>query len=60
MSKKHDMRATIGYRPATGPFGVRPSETVGEGNMPLLISSLDGEKFFAGIALRCSGLPMFG
>ena len=26
---------------------VVPSETVGEGNMPLLISSRDGEKFLA-------------
>lgn len=36
-----------------------PSETVGEGNMPLLISSLDGEKFFAGRAIMPgSGLPV--
>ena len=29
-----------------------PSETVGEGNMPFLMSSLDGEKFFTERAIR--------
>ena len=59
VTKWGDIPSPIRYRRVNASFGMCPSETVGEGNMPFLMSSLDGEKFFVGMALTPAGFALF-